>query len=168
MVLSSLVAVRIGAAGSVWDGYESGSAIGRGTKWSVGWEAVWKCGDGGLWSAAEGRLQAPWSSGRDRRCGRTDGLTALSRNGSLLESRHYVRGEARHCRSGAVCGGWSAAESRHCLRQQPGRLPPGCPEHFRRGLPRRRCGGIAARYNHGEAVPRSGSGGSELARLRDS
>ena len=92
MVLSSLVAVRIGAAGSVWDGYESGSAIGRGTKWSVGGEAVWKRGDGGL-----------WSSGRDRRCGRTDGLTALSRNGSLLESGHYVRGEAWHCRSDTVC-----------------------------------------------------------------
>jgi hypothetical protein len=130
MVLSSLVAGRIGAVGSVRDGYESGSAIGRGTKWSVGGEAVWQCGDGGLWSAAEGRPQAPWSSGRDRRCGRADGLTALSRNGSLPESRHYVQGEARHCRSGAVCGGWSAAESRHCLRQQAERLPPGCPEGF--------------------------------------
>lgn len=53
MVLSSLVAVRIGAAGFVRDGCESGSAIGRGTKWSVGGEAVWQCGDGGLWSAAE-------------------------------------------------------------------------------------------------------------------
>lgn len=118
-MLSSLVAVRIGAAGSVRDGCESGSAIGRGTKWSVGGEAVWQCGDGGL-----------WSSGRDRRCGRTDGLTALSRDGSLPESRHCVRGEAWHCRSGAVCGGWSAAESRHCLRQQAERLPPGCPEGF--------------------------------------
>lgn len=56
---------------------------------------------------------------------------------------------------------------RHCLRQQPERLPPGCPEHFWRGLPRQRCGGIAAGYDHGEAVPRSGNGGSELARLRD-
>ena len=159
MVLSSLVAVRIGAAGFVRDGCESGSAIGRGTKWSVGGEAVWQCGDGGLWSAAEGRPQAPWSSGRDRRCGRTDGLTALSRNGSLLESGHYVRGEARHCRSGAVCGGCSEAESRHCLRQQPERLPPGRPEHFRRGLPRRRCGGIAARYNQAVGLPRSGGTG---------
>ena len=56
MVLSSLVAGRIGAAGSARDGYESGSAIRRGTKWSVGGEAVWKRGAGGLWSAAEGRL----------------------------------------------------------------------------------------------------------------
>lgn len=72
MVQSSLVAGRIGAAGSVRDGYESGSAIGRGTKWSVGGEAVWKRGDGGL-----------WSSGRDRRAGEADGLTALSRDCSL-------------------------------------------------------------------------------------
>jgi len=56
MVLSSLVAGRIGAAGFARDGCESGSAIGRGTKWSVGGEAVWKRGAGGLWSAAEGRL----------------------------------------------------------------------------------------------------------------
>ena len=166
-MLSSLVAGRIGAVGSVRDGCESGSAIGRGTKWSVGGEAVWQCGDGGLWSAAEGRRKAPWSSGRDRRCGRTDGLTALSRNGSLLESGHYVRGEAWHCRSGAVCGGWSAAESRHCLRQQPERLPPGCPEHFWRGSPRQRCGGIAAGYDQAVGLPRSGNGGSELVRLRD-
>lgn len=66
----------------------------------------------------------------NRREGETDGLTALSRNGSLPESGYYVRGEARHCRSGAVYGGWSAAESRHCLRQQPERLPPGRPEGF--------------------------------------
>lgn len=91
--------------------------------------------------------------------GETDGLTALSRNGSLLESGHYVRGEARHCRSGAVCGGCSEAESRHCLRQQPERLPPGRPPHFRRGLPRRRCGGIAARYNQAVGLPRRGGTG---------
>ena len=92
MVLSSLVAVRIGAAGSVRDGCESGSAIGRGTKWSVAGEAVWQRGCGGLWSAAEGRPQAPWSSGRDRRCGRADGLTGLSRNGSPARSGYDVRG----------------------------------------------------------------------------
>ena len=62
--------------------------------------------------------------------GETDGLTALSRNGSLPELGYNVRGEARHCRSGAVCGGCSEAKSRHCLRQQPGRLPPGCPKGF--------------------------------------
>ena len=48
---------------------------------------------------------------------------------------------------------------RHCLRQQPERLPPGRPEHFRRGLPRRRCGGIAARYKQAEGLPRSGGTG---------
>jgi len=66
---------RIGAAGSVRDGYESGSAIGRGTKLGVGGEVVWKCGDGGL-----------WSSGRDRRVGEADGLTAQSRDGSLART----------------------------------------------------------------------------------
>ena len=44
MALSSLVAVRIGAAGFVRDGCESGSAIGRGTKWSVAPEGVWQRG----------------------------------------------------------------------------------------------------------------------------
>ena len=44
-------------------------------------EAVWKRGGGGLWSAAEGRPQAPWSSGRDRRCGEADGLRRLGRDG---------------------------------------------------------------------------------------
>ena len=128
------------------------------------------CGGGWALERSIGKTACGLDGGEEEtgREGETDGLTALSRNGSLLESGHYVRGEAWHCRSGAVCGGWSAAESRHCLRQQPERLPPGRPEHFRRGSPRRRCGGIAARYNHGEAVPRSGNGGSELARLRDS
>ena len=60
---------------------ESPSDQGRGTKWSVAGEAVWQCGGGGLWSAAEGRPQAPWNSGRDRRCGRADGLPGLGRNG---------------------------------------------------------------------------------------
>ena len=44
-------------------------------------EAVWKCGGGGLWSAAEGRPRAPWSSGRDRREGWADGLCRLGRDG---------------------------------------------------------------------------------------
>ena len=42
-------------------------------------------------------------------------------------------------------------------------MPPACPEHFRRDSSRRRCGGIAGRYNHGVAVPRSGNGVSEQA-----
>ena len=128
------------------------------------------CGGGWALERSIGKTACGLDGGEEEtgREGETDGLTALSRNGSLLESGHYVRGEAWHCRSGAVCGGWSAAESRHCLRQQPERLPPGRPEHFRRGLPRRRCGGIAARYNQAVGLPRSGSGGSELARLRDS
>lgn len=39
------------------------------------------CGGGGLWSAAEGRPRAPWSSGRDRREGWEDGLRGLGRDG---------------------------------------------------------------------------------------
>ena len=35
----------------------------------------------------------------------------------------------------------------HSLRQQPGRLLPGCPEHFWRDSSRQMCGGIAARFN---------------------
>ena len=119
------------------------------------------CGGGWALERSIGKTACGLDGGEEEtgREGETDGLTALSRNGSLLESRHYVRGEARHCRSGAVCGGCSEAESRHCLRQQPIGLPPGRPEHFRRGLPRRRCGGIAARYNQAVGLPRSGGTG---------
>ena len=69
-------------------GFESSSAIGRGTSEASG---AWprrrsgRCGGGGLWSAAEGRLQAPWSSGRDRRCAWADGLRDLGRNGPPCE-----------------------------------------------------------------------------------
>ena len=42
------------------------------------------------------------------------------------------------------------------LRQRPGRPHPGRPEDFRRGLPRRRSGGIAPRYNQAAGLPRSG------------
>ena len=119
------------------------------------------CGGGWALERSIGKTACGLDGGVDETGieGETDGLTALSRNGSLLESGHYVRGEARHCRSGAVCGGCSEAKSRHCLRQQPERLPPGRPEHFRRGLPRRRCGGIAARYNQAVGLPRSGGTG---------
>ena len=65
-MLSSLVAVRIGAAGSVWDGYESGSAIGRGTKWSVAGEAVWCVGAAGLWNGASARPLAGLTAERKR------------------------------------------------------------------------------------------------------
>lgn len=60
---------------------ESPSDQGREAKRSVAGEAVWKRGDGGLWSAVEARPWAPWNSGRDRRCGRTDGLPGLGRDG---------------------------------------------------------------------------------------
>ena len=63
---------------------ESPSDQGRETKWSVGPGGGLEVWGGGLWSAAEGRLLAPWSSGRDRRCGWADGLRGLGRNGPLL------------------------------------------------------------------------------------
>ena len=106
---------------------------------------------GGLWSAVEGRRKAPCNSGRDRRCGKADGLRGLSRDGSLAGTKvhcsrrslalpHrrwvYLRDDLRIPDTGG-----------YTQRQQPGRLCPGRPEHFWRGLPRQRCGGIAARYN---------------------
>ena len=76
---------------------ESPSDQGRGTQWSVAGEAGWKRGDGGLWSAVEGRPRAPWNSGRDRRCGWTDGLPGLGRNGPPCErSRKLERGTTFH------------------------------------------------------------------------
>lgn len=50
-------------------------------------------------------------------------------------------------------------DGEYALRQQAERLPPGCPEHFRRGSPRWRRGGIAARYKQAEGLPRSGGTG---------
>ena len=58
-MLSSLVAGRIGAAGSVRDGYESGSAIGRGTKWSVAGEAVLERRAAGSGAPRKGDLRLP-------------------------------------------------------------------------------------------------------------
>ena len=71
-------------------GFESSSAIGRGTSEASGaWprRVSGSVRGGGLWSAVEGRRKAPWNSGRDRREGRTDGLRGLSRNGSPCERR---------------------------------------------------------------------------------
>ena len=64
--------------------FESSGAIGRGTSEVSGAWPRRRSGrerGGGLWSAAEGRLQAHWSSGRDRREGKADGLRGLSRDG---------------------------------------------------------------------------------------
>ena len=94
--LESLAWVRCGWA-------ESPNHQWRGTSEASGaWPRRWsgRCVDGGLWCAA-----APWSSGRDRRCGWADGLQGLSRDGSLLERRKDARGrKAWHCPPGAVCG----------------------------------------------------------------
>lgn len=55
--------------------------------------------------------------------------------GTVPPAQGVLMGEPSHIDDGG-----------YTLRQQAERLPPGCTEHFRQGLPRRRCGGIAARY----------------------
>ena len=92
-------------------------------------EAVWCGGDGGLWRYKGWETsgsQTPTKTGIVRLA---DGLTGLSRNGSLLELGHYVRGEAWHCRSGAVCGGLaptlSAPAAGTAASWTPGTLPAG-------------------------------------------
>ena len=74
-------------------GLESPSDQGRGTSEASGawpWRRSGSVRGGGLWSAAEGRRKAPWSSGRDRRCGKADGLRGLGRNGPPCERRTDV------------------------------------------------------------------------------
>ena len=60
------------AAVALWGVCESASTIGRGTKWSVATEAVWKVwGDGGLWRDTDGETfgsQTPTKTGS--LCGR--------------------------------------------------------------------------------------------------
>jgi hypothetical protein len=58
----------------------------------VAGEAVWCDGDGGLWRCKGWETsgsQTPTKTGIVRLA---DGLTGLSRNGSLARSRYYVRG----------------------------------------------------------------------------
>ncbi len=148
-------------------GPESLNHQGRGTQWSVGhggglvrwgWRALAVQGLGDL------RLPDP---DKDRHCavGRRPHRPEPERLTCPIE---VLRSRQRMLPCTDLPAQSVADLFRHCLRLQPERLPPGCPEHFRRGSPRRRCGGIAARYNQAEGLPRSGSGGSELARLRDS
>ena len=69
-------------------GLESPSDQGRGTSEASGawpWRRSGSVRGGGLWSAVEGRRKAPWNSGRDRRCGKADGLRGLGRNGPPCE-----------------------------------------------------------------------------------
>ena len=71
-------------------GFESSSAIGRGTSEASGawpWRRSGSVRVGGLWSAVEGRRKAPWNSGRDRRCGWADSLRGLGRNGPFPDRR---------------------------------------------------------------------------------
>ena len=107
----------------------------------------------GILRSPSGRSNGAEETGRE---GWTDGLTGLSRDGSL--ARIAVRRSRQRMLPGTNPPVQSVADLfRHCLRQQPERLPPGCPEHFWRGSPRQRCGGIAAGYNQAVGLPRSGA-----------
>ena len=117
----------------------------------------------GILRSPSGRSNGAEETGRE---GWTDGLTGLSWDGSL--ARIAVRRSRQRMLPGTTSPAQSVADLfRHCLRQQPERLYPGCPEHFWRVFTRQRCGGIAAWYDQAEGLPRSGNGGSELARSRD-
>ena len=146
--------------------FESLNDQGREAQRSVGHGGGLEVWGGGLWSAAEGRPKAPWSSGRDRRCGWADGLRGLGRDGPIARTKRCrSRQRMLPCTDPPALG--VAGSDGHTQRQQPERLPPGHSEHFWRGSPRQRCGGIAAGDDQAEGLPRSGNGGSELARLRD-
>ena len=87
-------------------------------------------GAAGLWSgilrSPSGRSNGAEETGRE---GWTDGLTGLSRDGSL--ARIAVRCSRQRMLPGTNPPAQSVADLfRHCLRQQPERLPPGCPEGF--------------------------------------
>ena len=148
-------------------GLESPSDQGAGAKRRLAGEAVWRDGVGGLWRRKGWETsgsQTPTKTGIVRLA---DGLTGLGRNGPLARTKGY-RSRQRMLPCTDPPAQSKAGLTGLCLRQRPGRPYPGCPEHFWRGSPRQRCGGIAAGYNQAVGLPRSGSGGSELARLRDS
>ena len=152
--------------GLVGGGCESVSDQGAGAKRRLAGEAVWRDGIGGLWRRKGWETsgsQTPTKTGIVRLA---DGLPGLSRDGSFARTERWrSRQRMLPCSDPPALG--VAGYDGHTQRQQPIGLPPGRPEHFWRGLPRQRCGGIAAGYDHGKAVPRSVNGGSELARSRD-
>ena len=167
----ALVAGSLAAGGWVWvpvgGGCESASDQGAGAKRRLAGEAVWRDGVDGLWRRKVWETsgsQTPTKIGIVRLA---DGLSGLGRNGPLARTKEdRSRQRMLPCTDPPALG--VAGSDGHTQRQQPERLPPGRPEHFWRGLPRQRCEGIAAGYDQAEGLPRSGSGGSELARVRDS
>ena len=152
-------------------GLESPSDQGRGTKWSVAPEGVWQ---------REGRRAL------ERRGRETQGSLEQRKRPALWAGRLSPGpGPERPTAGSKVRRSWPSGLApcprRSLWRVQRsgiptlsaptagsgcGRLCPACPEHFRRDSSRRRCGGIAGRYNHGEAVPRSGGTGLFFRSLR--
>lgn len=152
-------------------GLESPSNQGRGTKWSVAPEGVWQ---------REGRRAL------ERRGRETQGSLEQRKRPTLWVGRlppgpgpeRPIAGSKgkRSWPSGlAPCPRrslWRVQRSGIPTLSAPtagsgcGRLCPACPEHFWRDSSRQRCGGIAGRYEHGEAVPRSGGTGLFFRSLR--
>ena len=149
-------------------GLESPSDQGRGTSEASGaWPgrrsgAMGMTGSGA--DASAGRCAARRRSGRDRHRGEgrrpprpgpgrptVGSEVRRSRRSQALPHRRrvYLRDDDRELTDGV-----------YTLRQRPERPHPGCPEGFRRVLPRRRPGGIAPRYNQAACgLPRSGGTG---------
>ena len=144
-------------------GCESASAIGRGTKWSVAREAVWK-----RWGrralerrgretlgSLEQRKRPALCEGRRPHGPEPERLTC-SHSSRTIEAKPGTAPPAQGVLTG-IPPNLDVVE--YTLRQQPIGLPPACPEHFRRDSSRRRCEGIAGRYKQAEGLPRSGGTG---------
>ena len=127
MVLSSLLVAGEMCEGIAGGGQESGSAIGRGTKWSVSGEAVWRRGCG--WAlernSAEPVRAEQWSGGDrtrrvDRRPHRTEPGRLTCPNSGTTFAAAYA---ARYKPTGAVCGGLVPTLSAPAAGTAASRLP---------------------------------------------
>ena len=105
--------------------FESSSAIGRGTKWSVAAEAVWRGGDGGLWR------RKGWETLGSQPPTKTDSVRGQTASAAWAGTAHcWIEGSTLvAARPGTALPAQSKAGlSGLCLRQQAGRLPPRRPE----------------------------------------
>ena len=106
-------------------GLESPSDQGRGTSEASGawpWRRSGSVRGGGLWSVVDGRRTAPWNSGRDRRCGKADGLRAWAGTAHRSEREMTVE------RGTTVLANW------HCPSNRSTYLTP-----LKRAEPRSGC-----------------------------
>ena len=106
-------------------------------------EAVWKCGATGSVAPRKGDLRLPEAAEE------TDDVWGQTASGAWAGTAQYPRSSSSSmlmAKPGTNAPVQSVADLLcHCLRQQPGRLLPGRPEHFWRDSSRQKCGGIAAR-----------------------